>query len=97
MHNIFRIQDDDSIMYRVYCIAFIENMLTGKTLLGYINLLSTNDYKENDKIILSTLETNMASLASRLKELRDCSWIRTHNHLVHKRTLNHLAKLGQFG
>ena len=23
----------------------------------------------------------------------DCNWIRTHNHLVHKRTLNHLAKL----
>ena len=26
--------------------------------------------------------------------LSDCNWIRTHNHLVHKRTLNHLAKLG---
>ena len=25
--------------------------------------------------------------------LSDCNWIRTHNHLVHKRTLNHLAKL----
>ena len=23
----------------------------------------------------------------------DCNGIRTHNHLVHKRTLNHLAKL----
>ena len=23
----------------------------------------------------------------------DCNWYRTHNHLVHKRTLNHLAKL----
>ena len=23
----------------------------------------------------------------------DCNWIRTHNHLIHKRTLNHLAKL----
>ena len=22
-----------------------------------------------------------------------CNWTRTHNHLVHKRTLNHLAKL----
>ena len=27
----------------------------------------------------------------------DCNWTRTHNHLVRKRTLNHLAKLGQFG
>ena len=25
--------------------------------------------------------------------LCDCSWTRIHNHLVHKRTLNHLAKL----
>ena len=24
-----------------------------------------------------------------------CNWIRTHNHLVHKRTLNHLAKLAK--
>ena len=24
--------------------------------------------------------------------LSDCSWTRTHSHLVHKRTLNHLAK-----
>ena len=23
----------------------------------------------------------------------DCNWTRTHNHLVHKGTLNHLAKL----
>ena len=25
--------------------------------------------------------------------LSDCNWTRTHNHLIHKRTLNHLAKL----
>ena len=25
--------------------------------------------------------------------LSDCNWNRTHNHLVHKRTLTHLAKL----
>ena len=28
--------------------------------------------------------------------LSDCNWTRTHNHLVCKQTLNHLAK-GQFG
>ena len=32
-HNIFRIQDDDSFMCRFYCIAFIECMSAGKTLL----------------------------------------------------------------
>ena len=25
--------------------------------------------------------------------LSDCNWIRTHNHLVDKQTLDHLAKL----
>ena len=29
------------------------------------------------------------------RELKDCSCTRTHKHLVHKRTLNHLAKLGK--
>ena len=28
------------------------------------------------------------------KEKIDGNWTRTHNHLVHKRTLNHLANLG---
>ena len=50
-HNIFRIQDNESIVYGFYCIAFIEYMLAGKTLSDYINLLSPNDYKTNGKII----------------------------------------------
>ena len=29
-HNIFRIQDNESIMCGFYCIAFIEYMLSGK-------------------------------------------------------------------
>ena len=45
-HNIFRIQDNDSIMCWLYCIAFIEYMLSGKTLLNYTNLFSPNDYKK---------------------------------------------------
>ena len=50
-HNIFRIQDNQSIMSGFYCIAFIEYMLAGKTLLDYTNLFSPNDYNRNDKII----------------------------------------------
>ena len=30
----------------VYCIAFIEYMLAGKTLLDYTNLFSSSDYKK---------------------------------------------------
>ena len=51
IYNILRIQDDDSIMCRFYCIAFIECMIAGKTLLDNINLFSPNDYEKNDKII----------------------------------------------
>ena len=50
-HNIFRIQNNESVMCGLYCIVFIEYMLAGKTLLDYTNLFSPNDYKNNDKII----------------------------------------------
>ena len=43
IHNIFRIQDDGSVMCGFYCITFIEYMLTGRTLLEYTNLFSPND------------------------------------------------------
>ena len=36
-HNIFRMQDNESILCRFYCVAFIEYMLAGKTLLDYSN------------------------------------------------------------
>ena len=50
-YNISGIQGDESIMCGFYCIAFIEYVLTGKTLLDYTNLFPLNDYKNNDKII----------------------------------------------
>ena len=34
-----------------YCIAFIECMFAGKTLLDYTNLFSPNDCRKNDKMI----------------------------------------------
>ena len=50
--NIYRIQAFDSIMCRLFCIWFIDLILQGKSLLDYANLLSPNDYKKNDKMIL---------------------------------------------
>ena len=46
IHKIFRIrmQSDDSAMCKFYCIAFIEYMIAGKTLLSYKYLFSPNDY-----------------------------------------------------
>ena len=48
-HDVFRIQDDDSIMCGFYCIAFIVYILTGKILLDYTNSFSLNDYKKMTK------------------------------------------------
>ena len=36
-HSKFRIQNNESIICRFYCIAFLEYMLSGKTLLDYTN------------------------------------------------------------
>ena len=65
-----------------YCIAFIEYMLAGKTLLGYTNLFSPNDYKKNDKKYTSILKIDMveeASLEFRLRKIDE-----TRNYLLDK-------------
>ena len=49
--NIFRMQDNDSIMCGYFCILFIEYMLNNKTLTDYTNLFSPYDFKKNDEII----------------------------------------------
>ena len=50
--NIYRIQAYNSMMYRYFCIGFLDFMLKGKSLLDYTNLFSPIDYEKNDKIIL---------------------------------------------
>ena len=40
----------DNIVSFPLCIAFIEYMLAGKTILDYTNVFSPKDYKKNDKI-----------------------------------------------
>ena len=49
--NIFRLQAYDSIMCGYLCIKFIDYMFDDKTLIGYTNMLSSHDFKKNDKII----------------------------------------------
>ena len=50
--NIYRIQTYNLIICGYLCIGFIGFMLKGKSCLDYKNLLSPNEYKKNDKIIL---------------------------------------------
>ena len=57
--NIFRIQAYDSIMCGYFCIGFIDFMLAGKTLTGFTNLFSPNNFKRNHDIILKYFMTNV--------------------------------------
>ena len=50
--NIYRIQAYDSIMCGYFCIGFINFMFNGNSLMDYTNLLSPNDFKKSDDIIL---------------------------------------------
>ena len=47
-----------------HCIAFIEYMILGKTLLDYTNLISPSDYQLN---MTNMIKENVASLDFRLK------------------------------
>ena len=42
----------DSIICGYFCLEFIDFMLNVKSLLEYTNLLSPNEHKKNEKIIL---------------------------------------------
>ena len=56
--NIFRVQANDSIMCRYFCIGFINFMLAGKKLTDYTSLFSQHDFKKNDDIISKMNECN---------------------------------------
>ena len=51
--NIFRVQENNSIMCGYFCIGFIDFMLANKKLADFTNLFSPNDFNKNDQIILS--------------------------------------------
>ena len=56
--NIFRIQANDSVMCRYFCIGFIDFMLRGKTFTEFTNLFSPNNFKKNDEITLKYFMNN---------------------------------------
>ena len=51
--NIFRVQENGSIVCEYFCIGFIGFMLAAKKLTDYTNLFSPHDLKKNVDIILS--------------------------------------------
>ena len=56
--NIFRMQAYDSIMCEYLCTGLIDFMFVRKTLPEYTNLISPNNFKKNDDIILNYLMSN---------------------------------------
>ena len=50
--NIYRIQENDSIIYGYFCIGFTDFMLKSKSSLDYANLFFPNECEKNDKLIL---------------------------------------------
>ena len=54
--NIFRVQENNSIMCGYFCIGFIDFMLAGKKLTDYRNLFSPHDLKKSDNTILSYIK-----------------------------------------
>ena len=50
--NIFKIQVDNSIMCRYFCIGFIDFMFAGRSLIDFTSFVSPYDFKKNDEIIL---------------------------------------------
>ena len=51
--NFFRVQANNSIMWRYFCIGFIDFMFAGKKLTNFTSMFSPRDFAENDDIILS--------------------------------------------
>ena len=51
--NIFRVQANDSVMCRYFCIEFIDFMLASKKLTYFTNMFSPHVFKKNDDINLS--------------------------------------------
>ena len=50
--SIYRIQAYSSVICGYFCIGFIDFMRKVKNLANFINLLSSDNFKNNDKIIL---------------------------------------------
>ena len=57
--NIFRTQVYNSIMCGYFCNGFIDFMLGGKTLNKFANPFSSNNFKNNDDVILKYFMTNV--------------------------------------
>ena len=59
----------------------------------YVLVMSRTYFRVNPLYSCLNVKELLARSRRKIWSLSDCSWTRTHNHLVYKRTLNHLAKM----
>ena len=63
----------------------------------YVIIMSHMNFRVNpDSIVCLNVKELLAQSRHHIWSLSDSNKIRTHNHLVHKRTLNHLAKAAEW-
>ena len=73
IHNIFRIQDNDSVTCRFYCIDLKKHIAPRRALLDYTSLFPQNDYRKNEEIIHNCFKCKYVSLKFRLKKINLCN------------------------
>ena len=69
MTNIYRIQANDSIVWRYFCIGFIVFILKIKSLLDYTHLFSPHEYEKNSN---NKTNTETISITKKLKMKKKC-------------------------
>ena len=87
-HNIFRIQENESIMCGFYCVTFIGYMFSRKTLSDCTNLFSSNDYKRMANSYINILKMNMVEQSSIKFKIRKID--ETRNYILDKTKHNDL-------
>ena len=63
----------------------------------YVIIMSRTNFRVNPHTIVCLNDKELlARSRHEIWSLSDCNWTQTHNRLVHKRTINHLAKLAKW-
>ena len=79
-------------MCGLYCIASIEYMLAGNTLLDYINFFFPNDYRNNGKIIYKQFKDKYDKKRRKpsLQQIKKKKIDKTRNYILKEKKHNEL-------
>ena len=74
-------------------LKFVSIIARSKIEILFLQFLSSDASSKNTRSKITHLHNNTFVSAIQYNTVNDCNWTRTQNYLVHKRKLNHLAKL----